>query len=170
MSATRAGSTGDGSGWRWALPALFFVGPLLLWPAGTILARGLAPEGRLSLDVAQAVARDGYYWERLAFSLGQAAVSTLLAVAIGLPAAWVFALVRFPGRSLLRALVTVPFVLPTIVVALAFERLLGPGGWAGRAAASVGFVMPEVSGTIWAILAAHVFYNVSVVIRVVGGV
>ena len=161
MSATR-----QGSGWRWALPALLFIALLLLWPAGTILARGLAPEGRLSLDVVQAVARDRYYWERLAFSLGQAAASTALAVAIGLPAAWVFALVRFPGRSLLRALVTVPFVLPTIVVALAFERLLGPGGWAGRAATALGVEMPEVSGTIWAILAAHVFYNVSVVIRV----
>ena len=160
----------QGSGWRWALPALLFIAPLLLWPAGTILARGLAPEGHLSLDVAEAVVRDRYYWERLAFSLGQAAASTVLAVTVGLPAAWAFALVRFPGRSLLRAVVTVPFVLPTIVVALAFERLLGPGGWTSRVADALGIAMPEVNGTIWAILLAHVFYNVSVVIRVVGGV
>ena len=163
-------SAQGGGGWRWALPALLFVAPLLLWPAGVILARGLAPEGRLSLEVVEAVAREHYYWERLAFSLGQAAASTALAVAVGLPAAWVFALVRFPGRSVFRALVTVPFVLPTIVVALAFERLLGSGGWAGRAAETLGLGAPAVSGTIWAILAAHVFYNVSVVIRVVGGV
>ncbi|MFA7297339.1 MAG: iron ABC transporter permease [Dehalococcoidia bacterium] len=169
MNATQRVST-EGSGWRWALPALLFVAPLLLWPAGTILVQGLAPDGRLSVDVARAVAGDAYYWERLAFSLGQAAASTTLALVVGLPAAWVFALVRFPGRSLLRALVTVPFVLPTIVVALAFERLLGPGGWAGRAAEAMGLAMPGVSGTIWAILLAHVFYNVSVVIRIVGGV
>ena len=58
----------------------------------------------------------------------------------------------FPGRSLVRALVVVPFVLPTVVVALAFLAILPDGlerGWA-------------------AILVAHVFFNVAVVVRVVG--
>lgn len=164
------GRPAAGSGWRWALPALLFVAPFLLWPVGAILWRGLAPEGQVSLVTAEAIARDRYYWERLGFTVAQAAASTVLAVILGLPAAWVFSQVRFPARSLLRALVTVPFVLPTLVVALAFERLVGPSGWLARAAQDVGLPALSLTGTVWAILAAHVFYNVSVVIRVVGGV
>ena len=59
---------------------------------------------------------------------------------------------RLPGRSLTRALVLVPFVLPTVVVATAFLELLPAGHERGVAA----------------ILAAHVFFNVAVVVRVVG--
>ena len=66
---------------------------------------------------------------------------------------------RFPGRDLLRALVVVPFVLPTVVVGVAFRQLIapsGPFGWLG------------LDGTATAIVAALVFFNVSVVVRTVG--
>jgi thiamine transport system permease protein len=71
---------------------------------------------------------------------------------VGLPLAWVVARFAFPGRSLVRALVLVPFVLPTVVVATAFLAILPEGVDRG--------VLP--------ILAAHVFFNVAVVVRVVG--
>jgi thiamine transport system permease protein len=90
--------------------------------------------------------------------LWQALLSTLLTVAIGLPVAYVFARYRFPGRSLLRSLTLVPFVLPTIVVGVAFLAVLGPGSPFGV----------NLRGTIWAILIAHVFYNLAIVIRGVG--
>ena len=60
----------------------------------------------------------------------------------------------------MRALVTVPFVLPTVVVGAAFVALLGPGGPLG----SLG-----LDQTVWAILLAHVFFNYAVVLRTVGG-
>ena len=47
---------------------------------------------------------------------------------VGLPAAYVVARYEFPGRRLFRAFVTVPFVLPTVVVATAFLVLFRPGG------------------------------------------
>ena len=56
-------------------------------------------------------------------------------------------------------LVTIPFVLPTVVVAIAFLALIGPGG----------VLRIDLAGTVWAILAAHVFFNLAVVIRTVGG-
>jgi thiamine transport system permease protein len=59
-----------------------------------------------------------------------------------------------------RALVTVPFVLPTVVVGSAFVGLLGPGG----PLAGLG-----LDQTVWAILVAHVFFNYAVVVRTVGG-
>ncbi|MBM3139545.1 MAG: iron ABC transporter permease [Chloroflexi bacterium] len=159
-----------GGGWRWGLPALLLLAPFLWWPLGAMLWRGIAPDGAPSSEALRAVLTDGFYWGRLGFTLGQALASTALALLVGFPAAYVFALIRFPGRGLLLAVVTVPFVLPTLVVALAFQQLLGPGGWFNDALGLAGLGPVQPVGTIWAILAAHVFYNVSIVVRIVSGV
>ncbi|HJM74942.1 MAG TPA: iron ABC transporter permease [Dehalococcoidia bacterium] len=146
---------GARDGWRWAIPALLLLAPFLLWPLGSMLWRGVAPEGVTSGRAIAEVAGDRFYWGRLAFTIGQALASTLLALLIGIPSAYVFAMIRFPGRAIARAVVTAPFVMPAIVVALAFIELIGDVG---------------LLGTLWVILLAHAFYNVSVVIRLVSGV
>jgi thiamine transport system permease protein len=156
-----------GAGWAWGLPALLLLAPFLLWPLGSMLWRGLAPDGAPSAAALGQVAADPYYWGRLGFTFGQAAASTLLALAIGIPGAYVFGLIRFPGRSLLRAVITIPFVLPTLVVALAFLQLLGPQGWVNEAFGRLGLGPYRFTGTLGVILAAHVFYNVAIVIRIV---
>ena len=161
---------GRGGGWRWGLPALLLLAPFLLWPLAAMLWRGVAPEGALSGQAIADVVGDRFYWERLGFTTAQAAASTALALLVGVPAAYVFALIRFPGRSLFRALVTVPFVMPTLVVALAFKQLVGPQGWLNDVLGWFGLGPVTAIGTIWLILAAHVFYNVSIVIRLVSGV
>ncbi len=158
------------SSWRWAIPALLLLGPFLLWPLGAMLWRAISPGGEVDLGPLREVLEDRYYWERLAFTAGQAAVSTGIAVLVGLPAAYVFARVRFPLRGLLLALVTVPFVLPTLVVALAFQQLVGPEGWVNELLDRAGLDPVQPIGTLWIILAAHVFYNVALVIRLVSGV
>ena len=124
-----------------AFLALFFVYPLL-----AILERGLA--GGVPTDVVTASSTLEILW----FTVWQAALSTLLTMLAGLPLAWVLARFAFRGRSLVRALVVVPFVLPTVVVATAFLSFL-PTGWERG-------VVP--------ILAAHTFFNVAVVVRIVG--
>lgn len=154
----------------WALPALLLLAPFLLWPLGAMVWRAVTPEGSFSLEPLGDVVGDGYYWERLAFTAAQATASTALAVAIGLPAAYVFARLRFPLQGLLLALLTVPFVLPTLVVAIAFQQLVGPDGWLNDLLEAAGLDPVRPLGTIWIILAAHVFYNVSVVIRLVSAV
>jgi len=129
-----------------AFLALFFA-----YPLGAILARGLTDGGRLDLPLA---ALGGARTLHIAwFTLWQAAVSTALTVALGLPLAWATARVAYRGRSLAQALVIVPFVLPTIVVASAFVALLPDGAEHG----------------IFPILVAHVFFNVAVVVWIVGG-
>jgi thiamine transport system permease protein len=124
-----------------AFVALFFV-----WPVTTLLARALSWQGMrdvLTNPGIRAVAR---------FTVVQAAASTLLTLLLGLPCAAVLARYRFPGRRLVQALVTVPFVLPTVVVGAAFLTIL-----------------PEsLHGTVWAVLAAHVLFNLAVVVRTVG--
>lgn len=106
------------------------------------------------------------------FTAWQAAASTVLTLAAGLPGAYVYARYRFFGKRLLYALTAVPFVLPSVVVASGFKALLGPRGvlntWAMGA-----FHMEappiRIEHTIWFILLAHVFYNHAVVVRIVGG-
>jgi len=100
----------------------------------------------------------------LFFTFYQATLSTLLTLLLGLPSAYLFARYDFRGKSLLRALTTVPFMLPTVVVAAGFSALLSPRGLIHTLfpLSSFNFI-----GTLTAILIAHVFYNTTIIIRVV---
>jgi thiamine transport system permease protein len=80
-------------------------------------------------------------------------------VALGVPAAYVLYRLVFPFRSVVRALLLVPFVLPTVVVGVAFRLLVGESG-------PLGFL--GLDGTPVAIIAGLTFFNVAVVIRAVG--
>jgi thiamine transport system permease protein len=140
-----------------AIPALF-LGYFFLYPVVAITARGLTPDGSFSPRILSDVVLDPTLRGVAAFTLWQAVLSTILTVMVGLPAAWVFARFDFPGRSILRAATLVPFVLPTLVVGTAFLALIGPKGVTGV----------DLTGTLWIILIAHVFYNYAIVVRGVG--
>ncbi len=64
----------------------------------------------------------------LGFTFYQAILSTLLTFALGLPSVVLFSRFNFHGKSLLRALTAVPFMLPTVVVASSFNALFGNHG------------------------------------------
>jgi thiamine transport system permease protein len=109
----------------------------------------------------------------LIFTSYQATLSTVLTLLLGLPSAYLFARYDFRGKSLLRALTAVPFLLPTVVVAAGFNALLGPRGLIHTLFPPSGGAQGMLSsfvflGTLPAILIAHVFYNTTIVIRVVG--
>ena len=141
--------------WLLALPAALLGIAFFAWPMGSIIVSGIGSEpGRIG-----SILGKGTTLSTVWFTAWQATISALLTLIVGIPAAYAFALFRFPGRRLARIVVTIPFVLPTIVVAIAFLALLGPGGALGI----------DLAGTVWAILAAHVFFNLAVVIRTVGG-
>jgi len=126
-----------------AFLGLFFVYPLL-----AILDRGLRGDGDPPLDVLTDPVTREVVW----FTIWQAFASTALTIAVAAPAAYVLGRYRFRGRSLVNAIVVVPFVLPTLVVALAFLAIL-----------------PDRLERGWApILVAHTFFNVAVVVRIVG--
>lgn len=145
-----------------AVPVAFFA-LFFAYPVAAIVGRGLKADGvwqfgRFGEVLARPEIRD-VLW----FTLWQALASTALTLLIALPGAYVFARFDFPGKQVLRAVVTVPFVLPTVVVGTAFLALLGRGG-----------LLDELWGvrldtTVWAILLAHVFFNYAVVVRTVGG-
>ncbi len=137
---------GPAPAWVLAAVPAAFLGLFFAWPLVTILRRGLSTDGLARLT-------DPYTWQVVRFTLTQAVLSTALTLLLALPAAYVTSRFAFPGRRLLVAVMTVPFVLPTVVVGLAFRVVL-PVEWVG---------------TLGAILLAHVFFNYAVVVRVVGG-
>jgi thiamine transport system permease protein len=147
--------------------ALFFFYPLL-----DIFVLSLAPEGKLDMSPFRTLFTDPYYARVLAFTAGQALLSTLLTLLAGMPAAYVFAHYDFRGKSLLRALTTIPFVMPTMVVAAAFTALLGPTGHLNQwLMAVLGLESPPLHllQTLPLVLTAHVFYNAAIIVRLVGG-
>ena len=158
---------------RWLLACipLFFLLLFFFYPIFTIFQISLFPEGHFDVTSLSAL-RKGYYLRVIWFTIWQAAVSTVGALMLGLPTAYLFASFQFPGKKLLRALVTLPFVMPTVVVATAFIALVGPKGMVNQLLMSL-FRLNEppvqLLHTIWIIILAHVFYNTSVVIRMVGG-
>lgn len=108
----------------------------------------------------------------LYFTIWQATLSTLLTMIVGFPAAYLMAKYRFIGKSFIRLLTTIPFIMPTVVVAAGFNALLGPKGWLNLLMQSIfSLNQPpiQILNTLGAILLAHVFYNSTVFIRIVGG-
>ncbi|MDO0911436.1 iron ABC transporter permease [Streptomyces sp. DT2A-34] len=145
-----------------AVPVAFFAA-FFAWPVAAIVARGLKADGVWQFARLTDVLGESDIRHVLWFTTWQALASTALTLLIALPGAYVFARFDFPGKQILRAVVTVPFVLPTVVVGTAFLALVGRGG-----------LLDELWGvrldtTVWAILLAHVFFNYAVVVRTVGG-
>ncbi|MER6713508.1 iron ABC transporter permease [Streptomyces sp. NPDC000877] len=145
-----------------AVPVAFFA-VFFAYPVAAIVARGLKADGAWHLGRIGEVLAQSDVRHVLWFTTWQALVSTALTLLVALPGAYVFARLDFPGKHVLRAVVTVPFVLPTVVVGTAFLALVGRGG-----------LLDELWGvrldtTVWAILLAHVFFNYAVVVRTVGG-
>jgi thiamine transport system permease protein len=108
---------------------LAFLAVFFFYPLAIITARGLAPDGAIDLSAFGKIVSSPFYLDTLWFTLWQATISTALTVLAALPAAYVFARFAFRGKTLLQALTTIPFVLPTVVVAAAFSALIGPRGW-----------------------------------------
>ncbi len=150
---------------------LLFLGLFYFYPLVTILSLGFAPEGHLDLRALTALVSDTYVRDVLVFTLWQAALSTLLTLLVGLPGAYLIARYQFRGKGLLRALASVPFVMPTLVVAAAFNALIGPRGWINLGLMALWHTDTpplNLTNTLGAILLAHVFYNTTIVLRLVG--
>lgn len=146
------------------LGVVFFLGIFFFYPLGRIYA--------LSLNFSALNASGLHLASNVfLFTLYQALLSSLLTLGLGLPAAFLFARFTFRGKSLLRTLTAIPFMLPTVVVAAGFNAWLGPRGWLNIALIKIFDLSdPPVKfvGTLGAILIAHVFYNTTIVIRIVG--
>ena len=121
------GSTGavlEGTPWPLAVPAAA-AALFLLLPLVGLLIR--APWRGLPQILTQAGAL-----QALRLSLLTASLATAVSVLVGVPLAWVLARSQFRGKTLLRALVTLPLVLPPVVGGVALLFALGRRGYIGQ--------------------------------------
>lgn len=119
------------------------------WPVTAMLVRGFSDNGTFDLSVAGEVLTEARTWRLVAQTLGMAAAATAGTVLLGIPGAWALYRVRYRGRAALRTAATVPFVLPTVVVGMAFRSL-------------------GLDGTVVAVVLAMMFFNYSLMVRTVG--
>lgn len=93
--------------------------------------------------------------DALRLSLVSAVAATGLALVFGVPLAWILARARFPGRSLVRGLVTLPMVLPPVVGGAALLFAFGRSGLIGQPVyEGTGFLLPY---SMWGVIAANTF-------------
>lgn len=166
LTPARAGARDPGVWlWRacWILAGLVATGALGLFfaaPALNLILKGFVDEnGHPTISVMAQTFQSARTWRIIRFTLGQAALGTILCLILGVPGAHLLYRVRWPGRTVVRGVVSVPFVLPTVVVGVAFRTLLAANG-------RLGFL--GLDGSWQAITAALVFFNYSVVVRTVG--
>lgn len=134
----------------WFLP-LSFLTVSFFYPLSQIF--------RLTFDLSALTAENlRTAYSVLHFTFFQAVLSTVLTLILGIPSAYLFARYNFRGKSIIRALIAVPFILPTVVVAASFNAIFGQHGLASDLIHSP-FIL---------IILAHVFYNTIIVIRIVG--
>ncbi|MDA2987089.1 MAG: ABC transporter permease subunit, partial [Actinomycetota bacterium] len=133
--------------WSWLPPGAFLL-VFLVYPLAVLAVTVTADSGGGVISTLASPT----LWRVTGLAAGQAAASTIVALLVGLPLANVVSRYRFRGRAFAQALVTVPFVLPTVVVALAFRSLLGDG-------------VPQ--GLVLVVM-AHAYVNLAVVARIVG--
>lgn len=154
------------------LAPLIFLAVFFFYPLMRILGVSLIPEGQLDLSGFVRLVTSDYYRNILFFSLGQAFISTLLTIVLALPSAYVFTRYQFRGKTLFLSLATLPFVLPTVVVAAAFTALIGPRGILNNLLMSLfQLTSPpiQLDRTLVIILIVHVFYNYAVALRIITG-
>ena len=151
------------------LVPLAFLGVFYLYPLLSIFDISLRPAGLLDLSAFVRLLSSDYYIRTLLFTVNQAALSTVFTLLLATPCAFVFARYQFRGKTLLLSLATLPFVLPTVVVALAFATLLGKNGLLNdlmMTLFSLDYAPIQLERSLAMIIIAHVFYNFAVALRI----
>ena len=92
----------------------------------------------------------------LEFTIWQATLSMVFTLAIGIPIAWQLGRYKWPFESLIRSLLTMPFVMPSIIAAMGFMHIIGQDGLDIRSNPNTWFAT---------LIIAHAWFNIALVIR-----
>lgn len=123
------------------LPAACALGVILI-PLAALLQH--APWGRLATELTSNDVRTA-----LRLSIECSLLAVAASMAVGVPLAWMLARSTFPGKPLVRALVTLPMVLPPVVGGVALLLAFGAHGFAGEALSHIGVTLPfTTAGTV----------------------
>ncbi|MFY9716478.1 MAG: hypothetical protein WAK40_00875 [Thermoplasmata archaeon] len=139
------------------LPIVAFVALFALLPAADLFATALSASGGLS--GIRAVMTDPLDRLSIANSLVQGGLSAALAVAVGYPTGITLGRYAWSGRGVVRSLLLVPFLLPSLIVVLGIQDLFNPGGAVTAVLPSAVFFSRGIPG----IVAANLLFNVPIV-------
>jgi len=128
------------------LTPIIIIALFLLFPVVSVLISGFQ-----NLSGFANIFSNKLYFQIFAFTIGQALLSTLLTLLIGIPIGYIFGKYNFRGRKIFLTLFTIPFILPSVLVGMGFLVIFGTEGL---------FNVPLLS-----ILLAHAFYNIPLVIH-----
>ncbi len=150
---------------------LIFLALFYFYPLIKIFLVSFFPSGAWNPDKLRQLFSSGIYGRIIWFTTWQALLSTILTLLFALPGSYIFARYNFIGKKILQALMTIPFVLPTVVTAAAFRALLGHNGLLNSWLINI-FNLDtqpiQINQTICFFLLAHIFYNYTLVLRIVG--
>jgi len=133
------------SAWVLGMTLVAALGVLLVWPLWVVVRGGVWANGRFTGEYLAGVLTNPIYAEGLLNSLAIAAGTTVLALLLALPLAWLANRYTFPGKRACTALILVPMILPPFVGAIGVQQILGqygvlnalvgcgPVDWLGRA-------------------------------------
>lgn len=148
----------------YALTAVFFAA-FFVWPIGTVLGGAFVDaDGRFTLSFLGEVFRNRIYLEGLRNAFLLACGSTLAALALALPLAFVADRWEFPGKKLLSAAVLVPMILPPFVGAIGIRQMLGQYGALNALLVKVGVLGADEtidwlgSGRMWGVVALNALH------------
>ena len=150
-------------------PFLIPIGFLLLFfyiPLITILKESFFVDQRLTLENFTELISSYYHRYVILFTIKQAFISLIFTLILGLPAAYIFTRYSFPGKNIIRPLFLIPFVLPSILVALGFILLYGQNGYLNRFLGTFNSNI-RILYRLEAIILAHSFYNFPIVLKFV---
>jgi len=161
---------------------------MFFYPVGVVFAESLVVDGRPTVAVITAILTDEFFFGVFATALSdpwvlvesfpdyrlglfgftayQALLSTVASVALGVPGAWVLARWEFPGRQTVGSLTILPFVMPSIMVAIGFVATFGENGVVNGFLRTLGLPTLELLYTLEVIVLAHAFYNAPLVARI----
>jgi len=168
--------------------ALGLLALMFFYPVAIVLVESIQVDGVRSLDPIAAILTDEFYFGVFAqalsdpgvfvrefpdyrlglfgFTAYQALLSTIASVLLGFPGAYVLARFEFPGRRTVRSLTAVPFVMPSIMVAIGFYATFGENGVLNTVLRGLGLPTVELLGTLTIIVIAHAFYDAPLVARI----
>ena len=152
------------------LPVLTFLFITFYFPVLVLLIRGLQGSEGWTLEWLKELVTSSYYRRVFLFTFYQAVLSTLLSLLAGMPGAWLLSHVDFPGKRVVKALTTIPFILPSILVVLGFILFWGRQGVINKALMGLTDTdtpLLDVLYSFKAILLAHIFYNFPIALRLI---
>ncbi|MFA7559230.1 MAG: ABC transporter permease subunit, partial [Sphaerochaeta sp.] len=153
-----------------SIPPLIILATLFALPLALTVQAGLWEGGRITFSRVLGLFTNTYFRSILLFTVKQALLSTLAALIVGLPGAYILATYSFRLKRVIKALATIPFVLPSILVVLGFVIFFGNSGTLNTLLMKL-FELDEpplkILYSFGAIILAHTFYNFPIIMSIV---